>query len=78
MTQTQLIKKYYFICELFDDDVERVANVINAVGGVKDPKKTLWRLESLYLKNYEEHFDMILKDIEHYKSLKFDLFSFEG
>jgi hypothetical protein len=78
MTQTQLIKKYYFICELFDDDVERVANVINVIGGVKDHKKTLGRLERLYLKNYEEHFDMILKDIEHYKSLKFDLFSLEG
>ena len=77
MTQTQLIKKYYFICELFDDDVERVANVLNAVG-VKDPKKTLWRLESLYLKNYEEHFVMILKDVDYYLSLKFDLFDFEG
>jgi hypothetical protein len=77
MNQKQLINKFYYICELFGDDVERVAMVINAVG-VKDPKKTLWRLESLYLKNYEEHFDMILEDVDYYLSLKFDLFDFEG
>lgn len=58
-----IVSKYYDICEVFDDDVERVAFCLKVEGAPQRPSFISKDIEYLWLEKYSEQIDSLFEMI---------------
>ena len=57
--QSELVDKYYLICDVFGDDIKKVATAIRQAGAEQRPSFIIKDIEYLWISKYAEQIDYI-------------------
>ena len=57
--QSELVDKYYLICDVFGDDLKKVATAIRQAGAEQRPSFIIKDIEYLWISKYSEQIDYI-------------------
>ena len=73
----KILKKYYRVCELFDDNLFSVESAMLQAKNIMNKNRVYEDLEKLLINKYEAHFDIILSEPERFTK-KYNLIVLEG